>query len=101
LDVSNDNNHSPFLMDKDARSFSLLVASVAAWYDLGSCAYLWKMSICCLAQASMVLAQRIVHQPQRARGITSKHRQDLAREAVGWMRVLGRALRALELFRIE
>ena len=38
-------------------------------------------------------AQRVAHQPPRARGITFQNRQDLAREAVGWMRVLGRRLR--------
>jgi hypothetical protein len=34
-------------------------------------------------------AQRVAHQPPRARGITSQNRKNLAREAVGWMRVFG------------
>jgi len=43
-----------------------------------------------LVKASMACAQRVAHQPLRARGIAFQNRQNLAREAVGWMRVFGR-----------
>jgi hypothetical protein len=36
----------------------------------------------------MVRVQHVAHQPPRARGVTFQNRRDLAREAVGWMRVL-------------
>jgi hypothetical protein len=36
----------------------------------------------------MAAAQRVAHQPPRARGNTFQNRRDLAREAVGCMRVL-------------
>ena len=42
-----------------------------------------------LSRALMRAAQRVAHQLPRAHGITFQNRQDLAREAVGWMRVLG------------
>jgi hypothetical protein len=42
-----------------------------------------------IEMALVEYAQRVAHQPPRARGITSQNRKNLAREAVGWMRVFG------------
>ena len=41
--------------------------------------------------------QRVAHQPPRAHGITFQNRSDLAREAVGCMRVLGRAYQCYQI----